>query len=120
MVAFSSITRITVSFLNWSEVMPKFAHLPLILRPDEMEVIKKRWRSFRFPCISTNWTNPETGENSSGYRERATILKLSTTCWLLGWNWVQLKRCLIWMNLLSFFFRAVIKAEPNSILTRLV
>ncbi len=67
---------------------PQFAHLPLILKPDGNGKLSKRdGDRLGFPVFSLNWTDPSTGEKSSGYRERgyypeAFINMLA----LLGWN----------------------------------
>lgn len=66
---------------------PKFAHLPLILRPDGKGKLSKRdGDKLGFPVFPINWTSEE-GELYSGYREsgyfpEAFINMLS----LLGWN----------------------------------
>jgi len=67
---------------------PQFAHLPLILKPDGNGKLSKRdGDRLGFPVFSLNWTDPASGEKSSGYRERgyypeAFINMLA----LLGWN----------------------------------
>ena len=67
---------------------PAFAHLPLILKPDGNGKLSKRdGDRLGFPVFSLDWTDPVTGEKSSGYRERgyypeAFINMLA----LLGWN----------------------------------
>ncbi|NUM51954.1 MAG: glutamate--tRNA ligase [Flavobacteriales bacterium] len=75
-------------FLEWEEVMPRFAHLPLILRPDGNGKLSKRdGDRLGFPVFPLNWTDPETGENSTGYKERGyypqAFLNMLA---LLGWN----------------------------------
>ncbi len=75
-------------YLGWEDVMPQFAHLPLILKPDGNGKLSKRdGDRLGFPVFPTQWTNPETKEISSGYREsgyisEAVINMLS----FLGWN----------------------------------
>jgi len=75
-------------YLGWEDVMPEFAHLPLILKPDGNGKLSKRdGDRLGFPVFPTQWTNPETGDVSSGYRESgyisdAFINMLS----FLGWN----------------------------------
>jgi len=75
-------------YLGWTEVMPEFAHLPLLLKPDGNGKLSKRdGDRLGFPVFPLNWTDPKTGETSSGYREagyfpEAVINFLS----LLGWN----------------------------------
>ena len=40
-----------------------------------------------FPVFPTNWTNPETGEESSGYRERGYYPEaFNNMLAFLGWN----------------------------------
>lgn len=68
--------------------MPIFAHLPLILKPDGNGKLSKRdGDRLGFPVFPTNWTNPETGEKSSGYRERGFFAEGFTNMLaFLGWN----------------------------------
>lgn len=74
--------------LGWEEIMPQFAHLPLILRPDGHGKLSKRdGDRLGFPVFPLTWKDPETNEVSIGYRERgyfpeAFINMLA----LLGWN----------------------------------
>ena len=61
--------------------MPQFAHLPLLLKPDGNGKLSKRdGDRLGFPVFPLNWTDPVTGEVSSGYREKATTPKRSSTC----------------------------------------
>ncbi|WP_194851599.1 glutamate--tRNA ligase [Nonlabens antarcticus] len=66
---------------------PKFAHLPLILKPGGKGKLSKRdGDKLGFPVFPLEW-NPENGEKSSGYREdgylpEAVINMLA----FLGWN----------------------------------
>jgi glutamyl-tRNA synthetase len=75
-------------YLGWEDTMPTFAHLPLILRPDGNGKLSKRdGDRLGFPVFPLNWTDPNTGEQSSGYRERgyysgAFVNMLA----FLGWN----------------------------------
>jgi len=74
--------------LGWTENMPQFAHLPLLLKPDGNGKLSKRdGDRLGFPVFPLNWTDPKSGETSSGYREAgyfpdAVVNFLS----LLGWN----------------------------------
>jgi len=67
---------------------PKFAHLPLILKPEGKGKLSKRdGDKLGFPVFPLEWRDPKTGEISSGYREEnylpeAVVNMLS----LLGWN----------------------------------
>jgi len=75
-------------YLGWEDVMPKFAHLPLLLKPDGNGKLSKRdGDRLGFPVFPMNWIDPFTGETSSGYKEadyypEAFINMLV----LLGWN----------------------------------
>jgi glutamyl-tRNA synthetase len=74
--------------LGWKSVMPQFAHLPLLLKPDGKGKLSKRdGDKLGFPVFPLNWTDPISGELSSGYREagyskEAFINMLA----FLGWN----------------------------------
>ena len=55
--------------LGWEETMPRFAHLPLLLKPDGKGKLSKRdGDRLGFPVFPLEWTDPKTGETSSGYR----------------------------------------------------
>jgi len=56
-------------YLGWTDVMPEFAHLPLLLKPDGNGKLSKRdGDRLGFPVFPINWKDPKTGETSSGYR----------------------------------------------------
>lgn len=67
---------------------PEFAHLPLILKPIGNGKLSKRdGDKLGFPVFPLDWTDPISGQKSSGYREKgffpeAVINFLA----LLGWN----------------------------------
>lgn len=75
-------------YLGWEEVMPEFAHLPLLLKPDGNGKLSKRdGDRLGFPVFPLEWHDPSSKEVSSGYREKgyfpdAFINMLA----LLGWN----------------------------------
>lgn len=77
---------IMYQFFGWEA--PKFAHLPLLLRPDGNGKLSKRdGDRLGFPVFPLNWENKETSETASGYREQgffagAFINMLA----FLGWN----------------------------------
>ena len=75
-------------YLGWEEVMPQFAHLPLILKPDGNGKLSKRdGDRLGFPVFPTEWMNPETKEISSGYRESGYIKEAFINMLsFLGWN----------------------------------
>ena len=74
--------------LGWEDSMPQFAHLPLLLKPEGSGKLSKRdGDRLGFPVFPLEWTDPETNEVSSGYREsgylpHAVVNFLA----LLGWN----------------------------------
>ena len=73
---------------GWEETMPRFTHLPLILKPTGKGKLSKRdGDKMGFPVFPLLWKDPETGDTSRGYREDgyfpdAFINMLA----LLGWN----------------------------------
>jgi glutamyl-tRNA synthetase len=66
---------------------PLFAHLPLILKPDGNGKLSKRdGDRLGFPVFPLQWTDPETGNISSGYRESGYLPKaFINMLLLLGW-----------------------------------
>jgi glutamyl-tRNA synthetase len=75
-------------FFGWEEVMPQFAHLPLILKPDGNGKLSKRdGDRLGFPVFPTEWRDPETGEICSGYRESGYLPEAVINILAhLGWN----------------------------------
>jgi glutamyl-tRNA synthetase len=73
-------------YLGWD--CPKFAHLPLLLKPDGNGKLSKRdGDRLGFPVFPLEWKNPESGEISSGYRERGFFAEAFTNMLaFLGWN----------------------------------
>ncbi len=73
---------------GWTDTMPAFAHLPLLLKPEGKGKLSKRdGDRLGFPVFPLEWHDPKTGEVSSGYREsgyfpEAVVNFLA----LLGWN----------------------------------
>ena len=73
---------------GWENTMPRFAHLPLLLKPEGKGKLSKRdGDRLGFPVFPLEWHDPKTGEVSSGYREsgyfpEAVVNFLA----LLGWN----------------------------------
>ncbi len=74
--------------LGIEDVMPKFAHLSLILKPDGNGKLSKRdGDRLGFPSFALNWTDPESQETSKGYRERGFFPEaFMNFLALLGWN----------------------------------
>lgn len=75
-------------FFGWEETMPKFAHLPLILKPDGNGKLSKRdGDRLGFPVFPLEWTDPANGQKSSGYRESGYFPEAFVNMLaLLGWN----------------------------------
>ncbi len=73
-------------YLDWE--CPIFAHLPLLLKPDGNGKLSKRdGDRLGFPVFPLEWTNPENGEVSSGYRERGFLPEAFINMLaFLGWN----------------------------------
>jgi glutamyl-tRNA synthetase len=73
---------------GWTDEMPQFAHLPLILKPDGKGKLSKRdGDRMGFPVFPTEWTNPENGELFSGYRESGYFPEAFINIMaFLGWN----------------------------------
>ncbi len=73
---------------GWEDTMPRFAHLPLILKPVGNGKLSKRdGNKMGFPVFPMEFTDPATGEKWHGYKEdgyfpEAFINMLA----LLGWN----------------------------------
>src|SRR5690554_3862534 len=60
--------------LGWEESMPRFAHLPLLLKPEGNGKLSKRdGDRLGFPVFPLEWKDPVTGDLSSGYRERSPV-----------------------------------------------
>lgn len=75
-------------FFGWEAVMPQFAHLPLILKPDGNGKLSKRdGDRLGFPVFPANWTDPATGEVYPGYRESGYLPEAVVNILAhLGWN----------------------------------
>lgn len=73
---------------GWEESMPKFAHLPLLLKPEGNGKLSKRdGDRLGFPVFPLEWKDPKTGEVSSGYRESGYLPEaVINFLALLGWN----------------------------------
>jgi len=67
---------------------PRFAHLPLILKPTGNGKLSKRdGDQGGFPVFPLEWKDPATGHASSGYRESGYLSEAFTNMLLLlGWN----------------------------------
>ncbi|MGV3763146.1 glutamate--tRNA ligase [Parapedobacter sp.] len=75
-------------YLGWRNAMPKWAHLPLILKPDGNGKLSKRdGDRLGFPVYAMNWQDPETGTITKGFREMGFLPEAFLNLLaLLGWN----------------------------------
>jgi len=75
-------------YLGWKEEMPQWAHLPLILKPDGKGKLSKRdGDRLGFPVYAMNWTDPKSGELTTGFRERGFLPEAFVNMLaMLGWN----------------------------------
>ncbi len=73
---------------GWEPEMPKFSHLPLILKPVGQGKLSKRdGDKLGFPVFPLQWTAPDTGDISRGYREDGYMPDAFINMMaLLGWN----------------------------------
>lgn len=73
---------------GWSDTMPQFVHLPLLLKPVGNGKLSKRdGDKLGFPVFLLEWKDPATGEISSGYREKGYLPEAVVNFLaLLGWN----------------------------------
>ncbi len=74
--------------LGWSSTMPRFAHLPLLLKPEGKGKLSKRdGDRLGFPVFPLEWRDPKTGDYSMGYRENGYFPEAVVNFLaLLGWN----------------------------------
>lgn len=73
---------------GWADTMPRFAHLPLLLKPVGNGKLSKRdGDKLGFPVFPLEWHDPKSGEISSGYREKGYLPQAVVNFLaLLGWN----------------------------------
>tara|TARA_B100001971_G_C18224994_1_gene559775 strand:- start:726 stop:1958 length:1233 start_codon:yes stop_codon:yes gene_type:complete len=71
---------------SWEK--PEFAHLPLLLKPDGNGKLSKRdGDRLGFPVFPLQWTDPKTGDISSGFREEGYFPEAMVNILaMLGWN----------------------------------
>ncbi|HMJ69604.1 MAG TPA: glutamate--tRNA ligase [Cyclobacteriaceae bacterium] len=74
--------------LGWEGIMPKFSHLPLLLKPDGNGKLSKRDADkMGFPIFPLTWKDPATGEVATGYREAGYLPEaIINFLAFLGWN----------------------------------
>ena len=73
---------------GWQDSQPRFAHLPLLLKPIGNGKLSKRdGDKMGFPVFPLRWTSPATGETSRGYREDGYFPEAFVNLLaMLGWN----------------------------------
>ncbi|WP_236974437.1 glutamate--tRNA ligase [Membranihabitans maritimus] len=74
--------------LGWTERMPQFAHLPLLLKPEGGGKLSKRdGAKFGFPVFPLQWEEPSDGNTYKGFREAGILPEaLANFIALLGWS----------------------------------
>ena len=73
---------------DWSDTMPQFVHLPLLLKPTGNGKLSKRdGDKLGFPVFPLEWHDEKTGTVASGYRESGYLPEAVVNFLaLLGWN----------------------------------
>jgi len=73
---------------GWEDTMPRFAHLPLLLKPDGKGKLSKRdGDRLGFPVFPLDWKDEEGNVVASGYREQGYFPEAVVNFLaLLGWN----------------------------------
>ena len=75
---------------GWTDTMPQFVHLPLLLKPDgagKGKLSKRDGDKRGLPVFPLEWHDPETGAVAMGYRERGYLPQAVVNFLaLLGWN----------------------------------
>lgn len=75
-------------YLGWENEMPRWAHLPLILKPDGHGKLSKRdGDRLGFPVFAMNWKDRKSGEVTTGFREMGFLPEAFLNMLaVLGWN----------------------------------
>jgi glutamyl-tRNA synthetase len=75
-------------YFGWEDVMPQFAHLPLLLKPDGNGKLSKRDADqLGFPIFPLTWKDPNTQDVAVGYKEAGYLPDaLINFLAFLGWN----------------------------------
>jgi len=73
---------------GWQDTMPRFAHLPLLLKPDGKGKLSKRdGDRLGFPVFPLDWKDEAGNITSAGYREQGYFPEAVVNFLaLLGWN----------------------------------
>lgn len=73
-------------YLGWTDKMPQWAHLPLIMGPNG-KLSKRDGSKYGFPVFAMNWTDPRSNEFTEGFRERGFLPQAFVNMLaMLGWN----------------------------------
>jgi glutamyl-tRNA synthetase len=73
-------------YLFGLDKMPQWAHFPLILGPNG-KLSKRDGAKYGFPVFAMNWTDPQTGDLTEGFREKGFLPEAFINLLaLLGWN----------------------------------
>jgi glutamyl-tRNA synthetase len=75
-------------YFGWESSMPKFAHLPLLLKPEGNGKLSKRDADLGgFPVFPLEWTDPATSTKSIGFKQEGYLKEaLVNFLAFLGWN----------------------------------
>lgn len=75
-------------YLGWEAEMPKWAHLPLILKPDGNGKLSKRdGDRLGFPVFAMDWADPKTGDVTKGFKEIGFLPEAFVNMLaMLGWS----------------------------------
>jgi glutamyl-tRNA synthetase len=75
-------------YFGWIDDMPRWAHLPLILKPDGHGKLSKRdGDRLGFPVFAMNWADPKSHELIQGFRELGFLPEAFINLLaVLGWN----------------------------------
>jgi glutamyl-tRNA synthetase len=75
-------------YLGWADIMPQWAHLPLILKPDGHGKLSKRdGDRLGFPVYAMNWADPKSGDLTKGFKELGFMPEAFVNLLaMLGWN----------------------------------
>lgn len=75
-------------YLGWKADMPKWVHLPLILKPEGNGKLSKRdGDRLGFPVYAMNWTDLKSGDVTRGFKEMGFLPEAFINMLaLLGWN----------------------------------
>lgn len=82
------IHQLLYRYLGWEAAIPKFVHLPLLLKPQGTGKLSKRDADqHEFPIFPLGWQDPTTGVYSQGFCEKGYLPEaLLNFLALLGWS----------------------------------